>query len=87
MGYEDKNKNRSQRFFVKDGDDYVPRRPKPMPNPGATKMPRKRCECGGKLVPKGSIGIAGKISSRCNKCGKRKYTTKYRGVEGLEICY
>ncbi len=82
---------KTQRYFVKDGDDeYVPRRPARRYTPGVSSAPKaalKKCECGGKLKPKGSIGAAGHTSSKCNKCGQRSYTKTYRGRDGLARCY
>jgi hypothetical protein len=89
--YNKGSEYRTQKFFVKDGDDkYIPR-PKPRrfsnsPN-AIPRVPHKKCVCGGKLKPRGSIGGAGMISSKCNNCGKRVYTKTYRGRDGLARCY
>jgi hypothetical protein len=76
-----------QKFFVKDGDDdYVPRRPTRRAQSSTPIQPHKRCECGGKMKARGSMGVSGYISSKC-KCGKRAYTKIYKGVAGLVECY
>lgn len=82
---------KTQKFFVKDGDDeYVPRRPArryPSTNNPIQKVAYKKCECGGKLKPRGSIGCDGRTTSKCNKCGIRSYVKTYKGREGLARCY
>ena len=79
---------RMQKNFVKDGDDYIPRRPVRRPLvPGAPRIIHKKCECGGKLKLKGSLGTSGHTSAKCSKCGKRSYTRTYRGRTGLVRCY
>lgn len=84
------NEQKTQRHFVKDGDDeYMPRRPIRRAASGSSspRQPHKQCECGGKLKPLGAIGSAGRTSSKCNKCGKRVYQKHYKGKDGLAICY
>ena len=79
---------KTQRYVVKDGDDeYIgrkqPRRQSLMPKP-----PNKKCDCGrGKLKAKGATDSAGRLSSKCTKCGKRVYIRTYRGKDGLMQCY
>lgn len=78
---------KTQRHFVKDGDDeFVPRRPARRVG-NAPRTPHKNCECGGKLKPRGAIGVAGQTSTKCNKCGNRAYTQHYKGANGLVECY
>ena len=82
------NEQKTQRHFVKDGDDeYVPRRPVRRNTTGAPRQPHKQCECGGKLKPKGAADSVGRTSSKCNKCGKRVYQEHYKGAAGLAKCY
>ena len=85
------NEYKAQKNFVKDGDDnYVPRRPTYRPPAGQArpkKQPYTKCECGGKMKPRGSIGTCGQASSKCTKCGKRVYTQQYKGRDGLAVCY
>lgn len=84
------NEHKTQRYFVKDGDDdYVPRRPqrKYPSQHSAPKVAFKKCECGGKLKPRGTIGVEGRVSSKCNKCGRRVYSKLYKGRDGLVRCY
>lgn len=80
---------KTQRYFVKDGDDYVPRRPprRHNNNQHAIRITYKKCECGGKFKPRGAISADGRLSSKCTKCGKRTYTKNYRGRDGLARCY
>lgn len=81
------NEQKTQRHFVKDGDDeYMPRRPaKRLTN--APRQPHKTCECGGRLKPRGATGSTGRISAKCNKCGERVHTQHYKGASGLAECY
>jgi hypothetical protein len=85
------NEHKAQKFFVKDGDDeYVPRRPVrryPATTTSVQRVAYKKCECGGKLKPRGSIGCDGRSSAKCNKCGVRTYTKHYKGIAGLVHCY
>lgn len=81
------NEQKTQRHFVKDGDDeYIPRRPIRRAT-NSPRVPHKQCDCGGKLKPRGSIGVAGRTSAKCNKCGRRVYTEHYKGKDGLVVCY
>lgn len=81
------NEQRTQRNFVKDGDDeYAPRRPIRRMG-GSPRVPHKTCECGGRLKPRGTIGVSGRTSAKCNKCGTRAYTQYYKGAGGLVECY
>lgn len=75
-----------KRFVKKDGDDYVPKRYPTSPKrpPGYVPPVQKRCECGGKLKPRGSLGCVGQTSVKCTKCGKRITTKLYKGMAGLE---
>jgi hypothetical protein len=82
------NEQKTQRHFVKDGDDeYMPRRPMRRVGAGGPRVPHKQCDCGGKLKPRGSSGVAGRTSAKCNKCGRRVYTQHYKGKDGLVECY
>lgn len=84
------SEHKTQKYFVKDGDDeYVPRRQqRRYPSNNSTpKAVFKKCECGGKLKPRGSIGAEGRVSAKCNKCGRRTYNKVYKGREGLAHCY
>ncbi len=86
------NEYKTQKHFVKDGDDdYAPRRPmrRPPATGGSTtpRQPHKKCGCGGKLKPRGTIGVAGRITAKCVKCGQRTYTQTYKGKDGLAECY
>ena len=79
---------KTQKHFVKDGDDdYVPRRPIRRIPSGGPKQPHKQCECGGKLKPRGVVDGVGRTSAKCTKCGKRLYSQHYKGVAGLAECY
>jgi len=81
------NEQKAQRHFVKDGDDeYIPRRPIRRTS-NTPRVPYKNCECGGRLKPRGAIGVAGHTSAKCNKCGKRVFTQHYKGASGLVVCY
>ncbi len=83
--------HKTQKYFVKDGDDeHVARRPPrryPTTNSPTQKVVYKKCDCGGKLKPRGSIGCEGRVSSKCNKCGVRIYSKTYKGRDGLATCY
>lgn len=80
------NEQRIQKHFVKDGDDdYMPRRPIRRIS-GMPSQPYKKCECGGKLRPRGALNAIGHSSVKCNKCGKRVHTQHYKGILGLVEC-
>lgn len=83
------NENKTQKRFIKDGDDeYYLRRPiKRQSTNSIARQPHKKCECGGKLKDKGSIGASGRSSSKCNLCGKRIHVQVYKGRAGLAVCY
>lgn len=84
------NEYKTPKHFVKDGDDdYIPRRPhrRTPSNNSTPRQPHKKCECGGKLKPRGTIGVAGHTSSKCTKCGRRVYQHHYKGKDGLVVCY
>lgn len=81
------NEQKTQRHFVKDGDDdYTPRRPIRRTS-NALLQQHKQCECGGKLKPRGASDYTGHTSTKCNKCGRRVYVQHYKGVAGLAECY
>lgn len=74
------------RFFIKDGDEYIPRRTRRVPE-GYVRQQYTKCPCGGILRPKGALDSAGRISFKCNKCGKRISQQLYKGKNGLIECY
>lgn len=91
MAYD--NEYKTQKHFVKDGDDAYVRRPprRQAFNTSGLSRPKRQpftlCECGGKMKPRGAMGTAGKTTTKCTKCGRRVYTEHYSGKAGLAVCY
>lgn len=82
--------DKTQRHFVKDGDDhYSAKRPikRTLPGSSMPKPSHKKCECGGKLKPRGAVGCNGQTSIKCTKCSRRTYTMHYKGLLGLAECF
>jgi hypothetical protein len=74
------------KLFIKDGDDEFMQRRFPKRSVQAI-PPNKNCFCGGKLIARGTSGTGGRLSSKCNRCGRREYTKTYKGQNGLCVCY
>jgi hypothetical protein len=74
------------KFFIKDGDDYIPKRTRRVPE-GYVRQVYTQCQCGGKLKPRGAADSVGRLSFKCSKCGRRKYQQLYKGKDGLAQCY
>lgn len=84
-----KDRSKTQRFTKDDDDEKIPRRPfkRAIGSVSKPKPIYTKCQCGGNMKPRGSIGTCGLTSARCTGCGRREYTKHYKGRAGLVECY